>query len=382
MSENEYFLDSRMCWMASWTAGSMPWLMPLIRADSFIGIRTMMGKFSPSLANQLLSCPCLVRSLHTLARAGWNSKTERSRHPVGRSISQPLQSLRAGAMLPCRVTRWDPAVLSLSHCLGIANPGSSGMLRRPPVKETVFRNRADAKAATAPAVGELVLCGLWLQTEKYFYSVTVPPVWEYSKDAETGVAEGELSPLGVRHPNDLLSNSPLIQRLCSPLISSTSLTQAQECPEEWPQNHGDYLPRCRHRSITRWQLLRIQNHLRSKFPAKRCQLRASLPNAAAKSDKLRRRDGEKRLKTHRAGWQWTLGRRGPTGRCRLSLPWQPMGLRCASPMVRQTSAEATAAAAAAAHRARKREHWMWRRRGSEGGMGEGRGIQQPGGKAA
>lgn len=102
MSENEYFLDSRMCWMASCTAGSIPWLMLLIRADSFMGIRTMMGKFSPSLANQLLSCPCLVRSLHTLARAGWNSKTERSRHPVGRSISQPLQSLRAGAMRPCR----------------------------------------------------------------------------------------------------------------------------------------------------------------------------------------------------------------------------------------------------------------------------------------
>lgn len=113
MSENEYFLDSRMCWMASWTAGSIPWLMLLIKADSFIGIRTMMGKFSPSLANQLLSCPCLVRSLHTLARAGWNSKTERSRHPVGRNISQPLQSLRAGAMRPCRVTKWDPTVPSL-----------------------------------------------------------------------------------------------------------------------------------------------------------------------------------------------------------------------------------------------------------------------------
>ncbi|TNN85801.1 hypothetical protein EYF80_004048 [Liparis tanakae] len=70
MRENEYFLDSRMCWMASWTAGSIPWLMLLIRADSFMGIRTIMGKFSPSLANQLLSCPCLVRSLHTLARAG------------------------------------------------------------------------------------------------------------------------------------------------------------------------------------------------------------------------------------------------------------------------------------------------------------------------
>lgn len=153
-----------MCWMASCTAGSIPWLMLLIRADSFIGIRTMMGKFSPSLVNQLLSCPCLVRSLHTLARAGWNSKTERSRHPVGRNISQPLQSLRAGAMLP---RRWPNEIPPNPHCFGIANSGSSGMLRRPPVEEIVFQKRANTKAAAAPAVGKLVLW-LWLQTEKIF----------------------------------------------------------------------------------------------------------------------------------------------------------------------------------------------------------------------
>lgn len=41
--------------------------------------------------------------------------------------------------------------------MGIANSCSSGMLRRPPVKETVFQNTADRKAAVAPAVGKLVV---------------------------------------------------------------------------------------------------------------------------------------------------------------------------------------------------------------------------------
>lgn len=75
---------------------------------------------------------------------------------------------------------------------------------------------------------------------------------------------------------------------------------------------------------------------------------------------------------NKQSWCWKLDHRGPRGRCRESLPWQPVGLGCSSPMVRQRSAEAFAAAAAA-HRARKREHWMWRRRGNEGGKGGGRG---------
>ncbi len=195
MSENEYFLDSRMCWMASWTAGSIPWLMLLIRADSFMGIRTMMGKFSPSLANQLLSCPCLVRSLHTLASAGWNSKKDRSRHPVGRNISQPLQSLRAGAMRPCRVTRWDPTVPSLfGHCkFGLVRdaqtPARSGNCiskqsrresRSSPCSEPIGRTDYDCKLRKNISTTQQSLCKnipraqrFALQRESYCLSVSV-----------------------------------------------------------------------------------------------------------------------------------------------------------------------------------------------------------------
>lgn len=204
MSENEYFPDSLMCWMASWTAGSIPWLMLLIRADSFMGIRTIMGKFSPSLVNQLLSCPCLVRSLHTLVRAGWNSKTERSRHPVGRNISQPLQSLRAGAMLLYRMTKWNPTVPSLlGHC-------KFGLVRDPhaPVRQGDMNSKQNRrKSRSSPCSGQTRPVDYDCKLRKYFYCVTVP-LWEYSKGAEIRFAEGELLPLGVRHPNDLLSKQP------------------------------------------------------------------------------------------------------------------------------------------------------------------------------
>lgn len=82
------------------------------------------------------------------------------------------------------------------------------MLRRPPVKETVFQNTADRKAAVAPAVGKLVVRIVTVNWNKYFDSITVP-LKEYSKGAEIRVAEDELVALGVRHPNDLLSKQPL-----------------------------------------------------------------------------------------------------------------------------------------------------------------------------
>lgn len=53
---------------------------------------------------------------------------------------------------------------------------------------------------------------------------------------------------------------------------------------------------------------------------------------------------------------------GGGGGCRDIMPWQPAGLGCSSPMVRQRSTEPVAAA----RRAHKREHRMWRRRRDEG----------------
>lgn len=172
-----------MCWMASWTAGSIPWLMLLIRADSFMGIRTMMGKFSPSLANQLLSCPCLVRSLHTLASAGWNSKRERSRHPVGRNISQPPQCLRTGAMRLCRVTNWEPTVTSLfGHCKFVLVRDAE----TPACQTNRIPKHSRQESRSSPCSGQTGIMGWRANWNKYFDSVTVPPK-EYSKGAEIRV---------------------------------------------------------------------------------------------------------------------------------------------------------------------------------------------------
>lgn len=177
MSENEYFLDSRMCWMASWTAGSIPRLMLLITADSFIGMSTMMGKFSPSLANQLLSCPCLVRSLHTLARAGWNSRTHSSRHPVERTISQPLQPLRAGAIATVQGDQVrSHRALTVWASQNRAPPGCS--LARPTSKS--YRHTPDRRAAAAAAAAPQwanSLCGLRQTGENiYIYFLIKVPL--------------------------------------------------------------------------------------------------------------------------------------------------------------------------------------------------------------
>jgi len=67
------------------------------------------------------------------------------------------------------------------------------MLRRPPVKEIVFQNRADTKAAAAPAVPKLVVLIITVlrKIKKCFYSITVP-LSEYSKGAEIRVAVAKL----------------------------------------------------------------------------------------------------------------------------------------------------------------------------------------------
>lgn len=203
MSENEYFLDSRMCWMASWTAGSIPWLMLLIRADSFMGIRTMMGKFSPSLANQLLSCPCLLRSLHTLASAGWNNKTERSRHPVGRNISQPPQSLRAEAMRLCRVTNWEPTVPSLfGHCKFVLVRDAQAPVRqgKPILKQS------GRESCSCPCSGQT---GCMDYDDKLKWILRLCNGEKNIPRAQRFALQKESYWLGVRHPNDLLSKQPL-----------------------------------------------------------------------------------------------------------------------------------------------------------------------------
>ena len=270
------------------------------------------------------------------------------------------------------------------------------MLRRPPVKEIVFQKQSRRESRSSPCSGQTGPYRLWPRTEKYIYiyifllydSDSVR-IFQGRRDSRRR-ASASRCPSSKRSP---LKTAPLIQPPFSPFIWLHHLQKAQEMSRRMPPKHKKAPSVQTGINHFRRQLLQIQkikirneekkNHLRSKFPAKEmatmgipAETQRRIWRIARRGwdtkKKKKKKKKKKQIKAKRI-WYGKLDRSGPTGRCRESLPWQPVGLGCSSPTVRQRSAEATAAAAAA-HRARKREHWMWRRRrrrrGNEGGEEE------------